>query len=154
MLVGKSDPVTCAQYAKEHGLLGKPGWKRFRKVAKNAKVLQRMVNATKQAQRYNAVVYKFGVRIPRSVKEAYELDAQNGNTYWADAMDLELGQLREYNVYHSIGKNAPKPHGYTEIPLRMVFDVKQLLKRKARLVARGDKIQPPRDLVYSGVASL
>ena len=36
----------------------------------------------------------------------------------------------------------------------MVFDVKQSLKRKARLVARGDKTEPPRDAVYSGVASL
>ena len=39
----------------------------------------------------------------------------------------------------------------------MVFDVqasKQSLKCKARLVARGDKTKPPRDSVYSGVASL
>eukprot|EP00977_Amphora_coffeiformis_P025879 scaffold22774_cov229-Amphora_coffeaeformis.AAC.1 len=36
----------------------------------------------------------------------------------------------------------------------MVFDVKQTLKRKARLVARGDKTDPPKDSVYSGVASL
>ena len=36
----------------------------------------------------------------------------------------------------------------------MVFDVKQSLKRKARLVARGDKTDPPKDSVYSGVASL
>eukprot|EP00977_Amphora_coffeiformis_P023320 scaffold13003_cov122-Amphora_coffeaeformis.AAC.1 len=36
----------------------------------------------------------------------------------------------------------------------MVFDVKQTLKRKARLVAREDKTDPPKDSVYSGVASL
>ena len=35
-----------------------------------------------------------------------------------------------------------------------MFDVKQSLKRKARLVARGDETNPPADSVHSGVASL
>ena len=32
--------------------------------------------------------YKYGVRVPRNVKEALEIDAKNGNTLWAD--DIEL----------------------------------------------------------------
>ena len=36
----------------------------------------------------------------------------------------------------------------------LYFDVKQSLKRKARIVARGDMTDPPREAVYSGVASL
>ncbi len=150
----KCDPVTLAQFAKEHDLLDKPGWKKLKKIARRAKVLQRMVNANKRAQRYNAIVYKFGVRIPRSVKEAYDLDAANGNTYWSDAMKKELGQIIDYKVFRSLGKNASKPNGYQQIPMRMVFDVKQSLQRKARLVARGDKTNPPRESVYSGVASM
>ena len=82
------------------------------------------------------------------------MDKENGNTYWQDTMKAELDQLFEYKTFRDLGKNAPKPQGYQEIPLRMVFDVKQSLKRKARLVARGDKTDPPRDSVYSGVASL
>ena len=31
--VGKDDPVTCALYAHKHGLLHKPGWKRFKRIA-------------------------------------------------------------------------------------------------------------------------
>ena len=38
--------------------------------------------------------------------------------------------------------------------LRIVFDVKQSLKRKARIVARGDMTDPPCEAVYSRVASL
>ena len=150
----KSDPVTLAEFAKEHDLLDKPGWKKLKKIARNAKVLQRMVNANKRAQRYNSIVYKFGVRIPRNVKEAYDLDERNGNTYWADAIKRELGQIIDYRVFRSLGKNATKPEGYQEIPIRIVFDVKQSLQRKARMVARGDKTNPPRDAVYSGVASM
>ena len=150
----KSDPVTLAQFAKEHDMLDKPGWKNLKKIARRAKVLQRMVNANKRAQRYNTVVYKFGVRLPRNVQEAYDLDAKNGNTYWADAIKTELGQIIDYKVFRSVGKNAPAPQGYQQIPIRIVFDVKQSLKRKARMVARGDKTNPPRESVYSGVASM
>ena len=150
----KSDPVTLAQFAKEHDMLDKPGWKNLKKIARRAKVLQRMVNANKRAQRYNTIVYKFGVRIPRNVKEAYDLDEKNGNTYWADAIKRELGQIIDYKVFRSLGRNATRPEGYQEIPMRIVFDVKQSLQRKARLVARGDKTNPPREAVYSGVASM
>ncbi len=148
------DPATLAAYAKEHDLLSTPGWKKLKRIARRAKVLKRMLNNSKRAQRYGEITYKFGVRVPRSVKEAYRLDEENGNTYWADAMKRETGQLWEYNVFHSIGKGARAPPGYQQIPLRMVFDVKQDLKRKARLVARGDKTDPPMDSVYSGVAAM
>ena len=57
----KSDPVTLAAYAKENDLLDTTGWKRLKKIARKAKTLQRMVNGNKRAQRYNTIVYKFGV---------------------------------------------------------------------------------------------
>eukprot|EP00977_Amphora_coffeiformis_P025527 scaffold20321_cov125-Amphora_coffeaeformis.AAC.1 len=60
----------------------------------------------------------------------------------------------EYKTFRDMGRTTRIPPGYKQIPLRMVFDVKQTLKRKARLVARGDKTDPPKDSVYSGVASL
>ena len=51
-IIGKCDPVTCAVYAKEHGLLNKPGWKQFKKYACKAKTLQHLVNKTKEVQRF------------------------------------------------------------------------------------------------------
>ena len=41
-----------------------------------------------------------------------------------------------------------------QMPARMVFDMKNMLKQKARLVTRGDMTEPPCDLVCSGLASL
>ena len=87
-----------------------------------------MVNANKRAQRYNSITYKFGVRLPRNVKEVFRLDEENGNTYWADAMGLELEQLAEYKAFRDLGKMARVPKGYQQIPLWMVFHVKQSLK--------------------------
>ena len=113
-----------------------------------------MVNTNKCAQRYSLITYKFGVRLPRNVKEAFRLNEDNGNTDWADAMGLELEQLAEYKAFRDLGKTARVPRGYQQILLQMVFDVKQSLKQKARLVAHGDKTKPPRESVYSGVATM
>ena len=65
-----ADPATMAAHAKDHDPLDTPGWKRLKRIAKRAKALHRMVKASKRAQRYNEIAYKFGVRVPRSVKEA------------------------------------------------------------------------------------
>ena len=46
-IIAQDDPVTCATYAKENGLLNTPGWKRFKKLAKRNKVLQRAINQSK-----------------------------------------------------------------------------------------------------------
>ena len=82
------------------------------------------------------------------------LDCENGNTYWQDAIEAETGQLFECKVFKDLGKNAAVPKGYQLIKLRIVFDVKQSLKQKARIVARGNMTDLPHEAVYSGVASL
>ncbi len=75
----------------------------MKKIAKKAKTLQRVVNGSKRAQRYNAIVHKFGAQLPRNVKEAKRLDEENGNTYWQDAMKAELDQLMEYKTFQDLG---------------------------------------------------
>jgi len=153
-IVGKDDPVTLAHYAKTHDLLEVPGWKFLRRIARRAKVLQRMMNQAKMSSKRNAVRYKFGVRVPRSVKEAYELDRANGNTFWTEAIQLEITQLLEYETYDDRGVGKRVPDGYQQIRMSWVFDVKQSGKRKARFVAGGHLTDPPKDSVYSSVVSL
>ena len=108
----------------------------------------------KGAQCHNAIVRKFGVCIPRNVHEAKMLDEENGNTLWMDAIKLELKWLQDCNAHRSVGSDACIPPGHKQIPVKMAFDVKQWVKRKARLVARGDKTAPPCESVCSGIASL
>ena len=153
-MVAKDDPVTLATYAKENGLLDTPGWKFLRRIAKNEKKMKRMLNQSRMRSMKTAIKYKFGVRVPKNVKEALALDKENGNTLWADAMALEIAQLREYNTFKSVGFGAPIPHGYKKIPAHMIFDVKQSGKRKARFVAGGHRTDPPKESVYSSVVSL
>jgi hypothetical protein len=52
--IAKDDPVTCAIYAKEHGLLDLLGCKRFNSIAKRQKKFTHMVNQAKLKSFNNA----------------------------------------------------------------------------------------------------
>ena len=154
-MIGKDDPVTLAAYAKEHDLLDTPGWKFLRRYARRAKMLRRMLNQARRAARNNAVRYKFGIKVPRNVKEALAFDKENGDTKWADSMQLELDQLMEYRTFRDVGTGRHRcPRNYQLIHCHMVFDVKEDGRRKSLFVAGGHMTEPPRDSVYSSVASL
>ena len=131
-----SDSYTCAVYAKEHNLLNTPGWKLLKKHARTAR---RLI-------------------VPRDYAHALQLDIHNGNNKWKEAIDLEIEQIKEYQVFKDSGKavydkqhitNAPK--GHQKIRVHFVFDVKHCGKFKARLVADGHFTKEPLETVYSGM---
>jgi hypothetical protein len=41
------------------------------------------------------VKYKFGIQIPKGIKNAIELDKKNGNQLWEEAIKTELKQLTD-----------------------------------------------------------
>jgi hypothetical protein len=45
------------------------------------------------------VKYKFGVQIPKGIKNAIDLDKKNGNSLWQDAIRTELKQLTDYQTF-------------------------------------------------------
>jgi hypothetical protein len=67
-----------------------------------------------------------------------QLDRQDGNRLWQEAIDLELDSLHE----HSTAKDHP------------MFDVKHDGRLKARLVAHGNLTDTPMGSVHSGIVSL
>jgi hypothetical protein len=89
-IVAADDPVTCAIYARENGLLDQPGWKRFRHIAKNEKKFIRMVNQAKLRSFNTAPKYNYSYEIPRTYEQAKRLDQRNGNTLWVDTTVLKL----------------------------------------------------------------
>ena len=50
--------------------------------------------------------------------------------------------------------NEPLPEGYKRIPYHIVFDVKFDGRHKARLVAGGNRTEPPKEDIFSGVVSM
>ena len=153
-VIAADDPVTCAIYGRDNGLLDEPGWRRFKRLAKRQKKLLRMVNQAKLKSFRTTPVYKYGYLVPWNHEQAVAIDERNGNTRWQDAEALEISQLDEYETFHDKGKNGIPPLGYKKIRCHMVYDVKHDGRHKARLVAGGHLTDTPVESVYSSVVSL
>jgi len=153
----KDDPLTLALYAREHDLLDVDGWKWAKSYSANpnrmVRVVKRIVNAVTRKKK-KGPKYKFGVRVPKSVKEALDLDKANGNTLWAEAIQKEVSQLREFQTFKVLMPGAEAPDEHTFVPLHWCFDVKFDGRRKGRLVAGGNWTEPLDADAYSGVVSI
>jgi len=154
--IAADDPVTCAVYARDNGLLEEPGWKRFRHLARREKKLKRMINQAKLRSYNTAPKYMYGFEVPRNYPHAVRLDERNGNRLWQESTEVELHQIDEYEAFRDLGhkSNAKAPAGSKLIRVHLVFAVKHDGRHKARLVADGHLTDIPLDSVYSGVVSL
>eukprot|EP00957_Ditylum_brightwellii_P115155 8782300-Ditylum_brightwellii.AAC.1 len=78
-----------------------------------------------------------------------KLDKANGNTMWRDAMALEVDALKEVECFDFWDAGDRPAGNYQCTTLHMVFNCKQDLRRKARLVAGGHLINLLDNKVYS-----
>ena len=151
----RQDKFSVAAYAHRKQLTHLKGWRRAKTIKADPHRFIRLIRALKGVVKgTHGPRYKFGVRIPRTVREAKALDTANGNTLWQDAIDKELRQIDDYATFRPTACTDQAPAGYTGIPYHVVFDVKVDLRRKARLVAGGNCTSPPKEDVYSGVVGL
>jgi hypothetical protein len=105
-----------------------------------------------RAKKKSTVEEQFGIKIPRSTREALLFDRENGNNKWAEAMAKEMAGLERLGVfnYHSPTVEFKKEEGWQFAPLRMIFSIKQQdLRHKARLVIGGHMIDSSHLTTYS-----
>jgi hypothetical protein len=85
-----------------------------------------------------SIKYNFGIQVSKGIKNAIDLNKNNGNQLWQEAIKTEIKQLTDYQTFIVLDSGEDIPTGYQKIPYHMVFDVKYNLDNKARLVARGN----------------
>ncbi len=145
----ESYPVELASYAVERDIHEEPAfaWWVPYILKKQKRILQKVKT------KYWARTHKYGVRIPKSIKEATEIDKENGNTLWRDAVRLEMKNVRV--AFEEFEGDTQGLVGYTEITGHLVFDVKlgENFRRKARYCADGHKTGAPASVTYSTVVS-
>ena len=94
---------------------------------------------------------KYGIRIPKTVKEAIDIDKGNGDTLWQDAIHDEMNiiRLKALEEYH--GDPTLDLIGFQQITGHLVFDVKlgENFRRKARYCADGHKTETPLSVSYT-----
>ncbi len=90
--------------------------------------------------------------MPKTVKEALELDKKNGYTFWADAIAKELKGV--HVAFKILLDGQSLPIGCQKIPCHMIFDIKmENFRHKARLVAGGHMTKAPAIITYASVVS-
>jgi hypothetical protein len=154
-VIKADDPVTLAGYARDHNLLNMSSWNWAKKYVKNGKKFTRLMRQMNATKRRKAVKYLFGYRVPRSIREAYEIDKNNGNKLWTEAIEKETKMLyEEYKCFHLLAPDEKIPQGYKMIPLIWTFTVKFDGRHRARCVAGGHVTDDLDEDLYSGVVNL
>ena len=146
----ESYPVQVAEYAHLKQISNEPAFVWW--VPHVLKKKDRIIAKVKS--KYWQRTHKFGIRIPKSVQEARELDRLNGDTLWWDAICKEMKNIRiAFEEYDDDPMKLPP--GYQKITCHMIFDVKmgENFRRKARMVAGGHVTEVPTNLTYSSVVS-
>ena len=108
---------------------------------------------SKIKSKYWQKTHKYGIRIPKSVDEAYEIDHQEKSSLWTSAINEEMPKIK--NAVRKFNGNPKDLVGYQEITGHMIFDIKlgEGFRRKARFVADGHKTKTPPSVTYSSVVS-
>ena len=148
--IKESYPIQVAEYAVMTRISQEPAFAWW--VPYVLKKRNRILGKVKS--KYWLRTHKFGIRIPKTVKEALQLDRENGNTLWWDAICKEMKNVRiAFEVWNKDVKDIPP--GYQEIKCHIIFDIKmgENFRRKARMVAGGHVTDTPAALTYSSVVS-
>ena len=93
------DPIPIVKYAKAKHLLDQQPFKTLGLLcvgvvpSRLRKIYEAKVHVPRVNKATTAIFgrkYKFGIQVPYSVKHALQLDKENGNTLWKDAIQKEM----------------------------------------------------------------
>ena len=117
--VKQSYPTQLAEYSVEKRISKEPafGWW----VPYVLKKKNRIISKIKS--KYLTRAHKFGIKIPKSVKEARDLDRINGNSLWWNAICQEMKNVRvAFEEFD--GPENDIPPGYQYVDCHKIFDIK------------------------------
>ncbi len=150
----ESYPLQVAEFAAARGIIHQPAFAWWAPYV--LKKRDRIIATAKR--RAVKRTHKFGIEIPTTVKRALEIDKENGNTLWQDALEKEMRNVRI--AFRILADGEKVPVGSQEMDCHLIFDVKLeldaetgLFRRKVRLVAGGHQTRQPLVPTYASVVS-
>ena len=111
--------------------------------------MERIIASVKY--RVRTSTHKYRIEIPTSIKHTEEIDHRNKNTFWQDAIKLEMSNVGV--AFKILEKGESPPPGYTKSSGHIVFDVRMSFQRKAQWVKDGHHTPDPDTSSYAGVVS-
>ena len=96
--------------------------------------------------------HKFGLRLPKIVDESYNIDAENGNVLYINAISKEMTGVKV--AFKALDDGEDVPIGYAYVRCHIIFDVKmEDFRQKSRLVAGGHTTKTSDTMTYDIVVS-
>jgi hypothetical protein len=121
----ESFPIEVAEYAMVYKIVEEPA---FAWWAKHVLCKQDRIIKKVKSHHYDRT-HKYGILLPKSVKEALRIDKETGTDFWQKAIKKEMKAIE---CTFEFRDNDRMPLGRQHIDCNMVFDVKITLDRKAR----------------------
>jgi hypothetical protein len=104
-----SCPLETTVYAVTQGIDHKPAFNWW--VPRVLKKCDQIISLVcKQTTRYLKRTHKFGIEVPKPVKEALDLDHKNGNTFWVDTIAKEMKEV--HIAFNILPDGHSAPFGY------------------------------------------
>jgi hypothetical protein len=148
-----SNPKPIISFARKNNLLDKMPFCHLTQYCRSNTAVD-IARILKVSTSPAGIKYKFGIQVPKGIKNVIDLDKQNGNQLWQEAIKTELLQLTDYQTFIVLDSGEDIPTRYQKIPYHMVFDVKYDLRHKARVVAGGNWTVNDQEDIYSGVVRM
>ena len=142
----QSKPVELVEYSVANEICDEPAFNCW--VKDTLRHMDRIISKVKS--KYWHTSHKFGIRVLKIVKKAYDIYRQSGTELWTKAIAKQITNFRiafeklDGITPDEMRKGKIKP-GYDHVNVHMVFDIKMDGKFtiKARLVADGHTTAPP-----------
>ena len=103
---------------------------------------------------YWKIAHRYGIKLPKTIKEAKILDKNNDNTLWWDTILKEMCNVRiPFEDWHEpLTEILP---GYKKLTSHLIFEIKlsEIFRRKARFVTDGHTHSVEQSLSYCTVVS-
>ena len=120
-----SYPVQVAEYAVANNIEDKPALAWWSKVVLRKR--NRIISKVKS--HYWKTTHKFGIRLPKTVAGAFELNRLNRNDFWRKIIELEMGKDRiAFQKVDGFTPNECRQNkalvGYQDIKGHWIFDIK------------------------------
>ena len=144
-LLKESSPVQVAEYAMARDIADEPAFAWW------VPYVLRKRDVIVSAVKVRRTTHKYGIAIPRNIREAIALDKTNGNNLWADALNKEMGNVGI--AFEILGPNEKAPPGWLRSSGHIIFDVKMDFTRKARWVKDGHRTPDSLTSSYAGVVA-
>ena len=139
-------PVEIVEYAKGNHINDQPAFQWW--VSYTLKKKDVIISAVKAMMRNNQI--KYGLNVPRNMREVKLFDQANFNNAWQDVTNLETATIML--AIDLIEGNRPLP-GYTKSSGYLLFDIKMDFILKARWVKDGHLSPDPIESNFAGVVS-